>query len=228
MLLVSRALGETIIEQEMFAKVIEMTHFGTVLHTNLKENADEGKGSDGFGEKGKVLGGDYMISNASIQCCRINSLPLIQLLCVIVQNLARGNFEDNGDGRVGLKDRYLIKSYLADTSILAYGCLGMGLLKDSNLDACFEYGAHLATANKIISDIQKVKNGLFMLNSFPAILTNCKSQDKVQEFVENFEGVKRSEWLASLHIESAVKSAKRFANSQELEMWANSLMLKLA
>lgn len=225
MLLVSRALGATIKEQEMFAEVIEMTHFGSVLHINLKENTEEVKGSEGFGEKGKILGGDYMISNASIKCCRIESLPLIQLLCVIVQNFARGNFDGNEGVRMEQKVRYLANSYLADTSILAYGCLGMGLLRDSNLDACFDYGAHLATANKIISDIQKVKSGLFILNSFPAVLTNCNSQDKVQEYIENFEGIKRSEWLAKLHIQSALESAKRFANSQELEIWANSLMI---
>lgn len=229
MLVMSRALGDVIKDQEMFAEVIEMTHFGGILHANLKENENELQGSEKFGEKGKILGGDYMISNASIQCCRIQSLPLIQLLCVIVQNFARGNFlTETGVNIQEQKTNFLVKSYLADASILAFGSLGIGLIKDSNLDACFEYGAHLATANRIISDINKFKNGIFTLDSFPAILTDCYKQETVQESVNSFGGIQRSKYLASLHIQSAINSAKQLKNPKELEIWANSLMLKLA
>jgi geranylgeranyl pyrophosphate synthase len=224
MLLIAKACGGILKDHETFAQVIEMTYFGSVLHSNLRENEDLNE-SKIFGEKGKILGGDFMISNAAILCCTVDNLRLIQLLCVIVQNFSRSNF--SGTPESDPRSSFLRRIYLKDVSMLAYACQGIALLSNSDEDAAFAYGAHFALAHKLVNDIKASR-----LNK-----ENKDNKDKTQQsplFFPAFFGesvdqsMLKSEQLAKLHIEAAFNLSSKFQNSSDLELWASSLQVKLS
>jgi hypothetical protein len=65
MLLLAKSLGEINSNQSLFAEAIELTNFGGLLHANVEENLNSSSFIHGLvGNKGMILGGDYMISNA--------------------------------------------------------------------------------------------------------------------------------------------------------------------
>ena len=223
MLILAQSLGKIQDSQALFAQVIEMTHFGSVLHSNLRES-ETMQENKLFGEKGKILGGDFMISNASILCCTIDSMPLIQLLCVIVQNFSRGHYSNKiGDD---FQSSFMAKVYLRDVSMLAHACSGIALLANTDQKTSYEYGAHLAMAYKIINDIKNVNNPKSGLISFPSYLMGSAEMTGITSDI-TVNGISKSIHLAQLHIEAAVELAKTFEKSEDLQTWAKSLILKL-
>lgn len=221
MLILAKSLGTIKDSQELFAQIIEMTHFGSVLHANLRESEDSQENKL-FGEKGKILGGDFMISNASILCCTIDSMPLIQLLCVIVQNFSRGHYS-NSIGN-DFQSSFMAKVYLRDVSMLAHACSGIALLGDFDQKKSYEYGAHVAMAYKIINDVKSANSPKAGIISFPSYLAGNVIKDQNTAVSD---GISKSIHLAQLHIEAAVEIANTFDNSEDLQTWAKSLMFKL-
>jgi hypothetical protein len=87
MLLLAKSLGDVMGSQARFAEVIEMTHCASILHSLVSEPDQSATALQRvIGNNGIILGGDFMLSKASIMCTEIGSMPLIQLLCIIIQN----------------------------------------------------------------------------------------------------------------------------------------------
>ena len=165
MLLLAKSLGAITAQQSLFAEVIELTNFGGLLHSNIQETLSSKSFIHSLVvNKGMILGGDFMISNASIQCCKINSIPLIQLLCIIIQNYAKGALiKPYGDSSHERLISYCKNTFYRSVSLLANGCQGIGFLGGSTNDDCYDYGAHIAMALKVISDLQEHRKGNFNL-----------------------------------------------------------------
>ena len=65
MLILAKALGEISSKQSLFAEVIELTNFGGLLHSNILDNSNATSILHKLlGNRGMILGGDYMLSNA--------------------------------------------------------------------------------------------------------------------------------------------------------------------
>lgn len=65
MLGLAKSLGGISTQQSLFAEVIELTNFGGILHSNIQESVNSASFIHKLvGNKGMILGGDYMISNA--------------------------------------------------------------------------------------------------------------------------------------------------------------------
>jgi len=240
MLLLGRALGGTSEQMKTFAEVVEMTHIGNMLHSNVCE---EGKAPSKlnyfFGNKGVILGGDYMISNASILCCKINSMPVIQILCFIVQSMAKGALAPLQGEKVSDKLRnYCNASFNRAASLMAYGCQGIAYLGKADPSTAFEYGKHLGMALKIIGDIKdnledKVKfwsfPTLFAANEYPEIETLIEqgNHDQAKQLIKQAKGVDWARKMAIHHLEAAIRHAKSQRSNQELVSLAGSFSSKL-
>ena len=65
MLNLAKSLGGISSQQSLFAEVIELTNFGEMLHSNIQDTTSSATFIHKLiGNKGMILGGDYMISNA--------------------------------------------------------------------------------------------------------------------------------------------------------------------
>jgi geranylgeranyl pyrophosphate synthase len=215
MLLLAKANGSLLKDHEIFSKVIEMTYFGSVLHSNLRQKQDKTEGKI-FCDLGKLLGGNFMMLNASIMLCELNNIRLVQLQNQIILNFSSGHYSDILEN--GQQSTFLRKAYLRDVSTLAMGCQGIALISNSNEDNAFDYGAHLALAHKLVKDVKESKAKCCQSPlSFPSFFSD--------EFPEN--SLSKTVDLAKAHIDAALKLSSKFKNSSDLELWASSLLAKL-
>jgi hypothetical protein len=82
MLLLSGCYGGIEHDQAKFAEIIETAYCVSKLHgeidmaTSILENTD------------LILGGDFMISNSSIECWKLGRIELIRLLCKVIQSFS--------------------------------------------------------------------------------------------------------------------------------------------
>mmetsp|Transcript_19911 Transcript_19911/g.19932 ORF Transcript_19911/g.19932 Transcript_19911/m.19932 type:complete len:195 (-) Transcript_19911:30-614(-) len=181
-----------------------------------------------LGDNGMILGGDYMISNASIQCCRINSLPLIQLLCLIIQNISKGSILSlKGETISQALVNYCALCFYKTASIMANGCQGIAFLGNSDMKRSYDYGKHLGMALGVVGDIKDYLNGKIRYNSFPVLfaagthtniyeLIGNKQENLVKEMVADANGVNWAKKLAIHHIEAALETAKLFEDPKDL------------
>lgn len=164
----------------------------------------------------------------SIQCCKINSLPLIQLLCVIIQNYAQGALiKPSGNSAKERLLSYCRSTFYRSVSLLANGCQGIGFLAGKAPEVCYEYGAHIAIALKAISDIKEFKDGDANFWGYPALLAHAREGEDVHLEIERGQGLVRTQTLALMHIKEAVNASRKLSQSQELEELASGLIGKI-
>lgn len=242
MLLLAKAMGSINANQALFAEVIEMTHAANFLHNQIADcRAEEGMLHRVLGNKGIILGGDYLISNASIQCCKMNSLQLIQLLCIIIQNLSMGSvLQIKSESIKQRLMEYCTVSYYKSASLIANGCKGIAILgQNSNSNLAYEYGKHLGMALKVISDVRDFMNDKVTLNSFP-VLYASKKYPQIQSFIEQGEtntaidlvyegkGLDWSRKMALHHIEAALQCIEWLGEEgTDLNIFTRNLTHKL-
>ena len=122
---------------------------------------------------------------------------------------------------------YFRSIYYKNINLLANGCQGIGFLAGKSHEDCYEYGANIAMALKVIADISDYKAGNISLWSFPALLSKSNSQDEVEESVKLHHGIERSTKLALIHIDKAILAAEKISGANELKKIAIVLTDKL-
>ena len=145
--------------QRIFSQVIEMIHCTSLIHDDVIDSGETRRGQTAVhkevGNKAAVIGGDYLISTASLICSDLGDLRLIELISAIMENLARGELiqsETNEYEIDYLLASYCHKTYFKTASLIAHGCKGIGLY-GGYPDKCFEFGKHLGLAFQYIDDV---------------------------------------------------------------------------
>ena len=65
MLLLAKTLGEITSDQVKFAEIVELVDFGGALHSSIQDSSENLSFFQSLiGNKGLILGGDYLISTA--------------------------------------------------------------------------------------------------------------------------------------------------------------------
>ena len=134
MLLLAGSYGKISYEQAKFAEIIETAHCVDKLHNSV-DDEDQLLSTDDL-----ILGGDYMISNASIQCCKLERIELVQLLCKVIQGFAW-----TGVGR--------IHEEISVSDTLSHGCEGIALLAGEKKQLAQEIGMSLSSALSMVEDV---------------------------------------------------------------------------
>lgn len=180
-----------------------------------------------------------MISNASIQCCKINSLPLIQLLCLVIQNFSKGSIlGPKGDDPTQALLNYCALCFYRTASIMANGCQGIAYLANGDIKKSYNYGKHLGMALSVVSDIKDIMNDKIQYSSFPVLFAAMK-YPSMQELIVNKQfniakelifasnGIEWARKLALHHIEDAIKAAQEFKNPNDLVSLAANISQSL-
>lgn len=136
-----------------------MIHCSSLIHDDVIDSGETRRGQTAVhktvGNKAAVMGGDYLISTASLMCSELNDMRLIELISAIMENLARGELiqaEDVEGDVEGMLANYCHKTYFKTAALVAYGCKGIGLY-GKEAEKCFEFGKHLGMAFQYIDDV---------------------------------------------------------------------------
>ena len=179
MLLVSRAAGQVNTQdvdpntgvtekQRKLAELIEMIHTGQAIHqsvvnlpVNIAEEPDEDIRSVllelEFGNKISILGGDYLLANASTGLAGLRIPKIVEIVSQAISDFSQSEFLGCQDpqGRVipseeSLEvDNWLVRARLGSSSLLAAGCHGAVMLGGHGEQvqaAARELGTNLAIA----------------------------------------------------------------------------------
>lgn len=179
MLLVSRAAGHTTgtevdpstgvtDKQRKLAEFIEMIHTGEAIHqsvVNLPVNIADEPDEDirnvllqlEFGNKISILGGDYLLANASTGLASLRIPKIVEIVSVAISEFTQSEFIGSQDpqGRVipteeTLQlDNWLVRARLGSGSLLSAGCQGAVMLGghgEQLQDTAGQLGLNLALA----------------------------------------------------------------------------------
>jgi hexaprenyl-diphosphate synthase len=155
--------GEILATQQSLAEITEMIHTASLLHDDVIDGAVTRRGIASahvaFGNKVAVLGGDFLLAKASICTARLGSLPVVELLSSVIEDLVEGEFLQSSEGDRARSldfDHYLKKTYLKTASLLAKSCQASAVLAglpEEHAQRAFGYGKNLGIAFQVVDDL---------------------------------------------------------------------------
>jgi hypothetical protein len=134
-----------------------------------------------------ILGGDFMISNASIECCKLEKMELIRLLCKVIQSFAWSGIER-------------INGKVSSSRSLAYGFEGIAVLANEDAKLAHKIGHTLSQALTLVEDVSNFCQESLAAPSRLADYANLKITD-LNSF-EARESIVRTESLAKVRNEA--------------------------
>ena len=87
--------GSSSTSQKRLAEITEMIHTASLFHEDVIDKATTHRRStpsihQAFGNKLAVLGGDFLLSRASISLARLRNLEVVELLSTVIEHLVKG------------------------------------------------------------------------------------------------------------------------------------------
>lgn len=162
-LLVSQALSTTVSpNQQKLSQITEMLHTASLLHDDVLDKAESRRGvssvNSKFGNKAAILGGDFLLSRASVALARLRNVDVVELLATVIEHLVKGELLQtrNSIDNLSHLDLYLIKSFYKTASLVANSCKAAAILAEADpvlVEAAYEYGKHFGILFQIIDDI---------------------------------------------------------------------------
>lgn len=110
-----------------------------------------------FGNKLAILGGDFLLSRASVSLARLRNLEVVELLSTVIEHLVKGEImqmKPSNTGKSAL-EYYLRKNFYKTASLMGYSCLAAAVLGGHD-EACkrasYLYGTYIGQAFQLIDD----------------------------------------------------------------------------
>ena len=166
--------------QYRLAEIAEMMHTASLLHDDVIDEGDTRRGvpsvNAAYGNKFAILGGDFLLSRASVALGRLRNHDVTELMSMIIEHLVKGEIlqlknppawtaasEVEGEGGASTLDahlsRYLTKTYYKTASLIANSCHSVSLLAEHTTGVqtiAYEYGRSLGLAFQVVDDILDV------------------------------------------------------------------------
>jgi hexaprenyl-diphosphate synthase len=155
--------------QRRLAEITELIHTASLLHDDVIDHSVSRRGSPSanleFGNKMAVLGGDFLLSRASVALARLRDPEVTELLATVIANLVEGEFmqlkntakdEKNPTWTEETISYYLQKTYLKSASLISKSCRAAALLGSSDagtVEAAYAYGKNLGLAFQLVDDM---------------------------------------------------------------------------
>jgi geranyl diphosphate synthase len=129
-----------------------MLHTASLLHDDVLDDAELRRGAPSanalFGNKAAILGGDYLLSRASVELARLKDVEVVELMATVLEHLVKGEVLQSHlqSAKSSLLDLYLCKTFYKTASLLSNSCQSAVVLTGHGKeiqDIVFEYGRHL-------------------------------------------------------------------------------------
>jgi solanesyl diphosphate synthase len=150
-------------KQKRLAEITEMIHTASLFHDDVIDKAATRRGvpsvNQTFGNKLAVLGGDFLLSRASISLARLRNLEVVELLSTVIEHLVKGEVmqmrpSSAGDTNAAL-EYYLRKNFYKTASLMGHSCLAAAVLgehSEADQRACYLYGTYVGQAFQLVDD----------------------------------------------------------------------------
>lgn len=165
------SISETLVEKGMFASILqkrlaeitEMIHTASLFHDDVIDKASTRRGSPSvnhmFGNKLAILGGDFLLSRASVSLARLRNYAVVELMSTVVEHLVKGEImqmKPRGDA-VGSSalEHYLRKNFYKTASLMGHSCLSAAVLGNHSEEcrkAAYLYGTYMGQAFQLVDD----------------------------------------------------------------------------
>jgi octaprenyl-diphosphate synthase len=139
--------------------VLELVHLATLFHDDVLDAAEIRRGKRTLcaehGNKGAILGGDYLLSKALLHLSRTASLDAVRVVSQAVSDVFSGELlQHESSGRVDIAiDDYLYTISLKTGALFRAACELACLLGDERLMAALSaFGAHAGLLYQLIDD----------------------------------------------------------------------------
>eukprot|EP00599_Poterioochromonas_sp_BG-1_P017712 CAMPEP_0173166424 /NCGR_PEP_ID=MMETSP1105-20130129/21999_1 /TAXON_ID=2985 /ORGANISM="Ochromonas sp., Strain BG-1" /LENGTH=426 /DNA_ID=CAMNT_0014087651 /DNA_START=104 /DNA_END=1385 /DNA_ORIENTATION=- len=125
-----------------------------------------------FGNKLAILGGDFLLSRASVSLARLRNLEVVELLSTVIEHLVKGEImqmKGSSTGRSAL-EYYLRKNFYKTASLMGHSCLAAAVLGGYNEDlrrAAYLYGTYVGQAFQLIDDALDFEGSTQVLGKAP-------------------------------------------------------------
>lgn len=147
--------------QKRLAEITEMIHTASLFHDDVIDKAATRRGvpsaNQVFGNKLAILGGDFLLSRASVALARLRNIEVVELLSTVIEHLVKGEImqmKPSSSGRSPL-EYYLRKNYYKTASLMGNSCLGAAVIGEHTEDcqrAAYLYGTYVGQAFQLIDD----------------------------------------------------------------------------
>jgi geranylgeranyl pyrophosphate synthase len=131
------AWGSASPSQKRLAEITEMIHTASLFHDDVIDKATTRRGVSSvnqvFGNKLAILGGDFLLSRASVALARLRHTEVIELLSTVIEHLVKGEImqmrtSSTGNGAL---EYYLRKNFYKTASLMGHSCLAAAVLGES-------------------------------------------------------------------------------------------------
>jgi geranylgeranyl pyrophosphate synthase len=156
-------------QQRRLAEITEMIHTASLFHDDVIDKAATRRGvpsvNQVFGNKLAILGGDFLLSRASVALARLRNLDVVELLSTVIEHLVKGevmqmrpykfNFDEHSGRSISSSalEYYLRKNFYKTASLMGNSCLAAAVLGGHDLAAqraCYLYGTYTHTVMAIL------------------------------------------------------------------------------
>lgn len=198
-------------KQRSLAEITELIHTAFLIHkgvvnTTARLLLDDGTALQDmeYGNKIAVLGGDYLLANASLALATLRNTHVVEIICGAMKDSTESEFLGQQDAEgssiptasVTIQD-WEAKHFLASGSLLARSCRAAMMLADldERFQTCaFEFGKHVSLAWQAHSDLQPFVDlsryppgTTFELLSSPVIY-HIQQFPSVVSYIQSFAG----------------------------------------
>jgi len=130
----SKGWGSASPSQKRLAEITEMIHTASLFHDDVIDKATTRRGSSSvnqvFGNKLAILGGDFLLSRASVALARLRNTEVIELLSTVIEHLVKGEIMQMRTSSTGSSalEYYLRKNFYKTASLMGHSCLAAAVL----------------------------------------------------------------------------------------------------
>lgn len=147
--------------QRRLAEITEMIHTASLFHDDVIDKAMTRRNVPSvnqiFGNKVAILGGDFLLSRASISLARLRNVEVVELLSTVIEHLVKGEImqmKPSSTGNSAL-NYYLKKNFYKTASLMGHSCLAAAVLGNYSEEyqrASYLYGTYVGQAFQLIDD----------------------------------------------------------------------------
>ena len=177
-------------QQRRLAEITEMIHTASLFHDDVIDKASTRRGvpsvNQVFGNKLAILGGDFLLSRASVALARLKNMEVVELLSTVIEHLVKGEvmqmkpyaFDVHDGAGISARalDYYLKKNFFKTASLMGNACLAAAVLgghSKTEQRACYLYGTYVGQAFQLIDDALDFEGSLQAIGKAP--LADLKS-----------------------------------------------------
>ncbi len=164
--------------QRRLAEIVEMIHTASLFHDDVIDKAGTRRGVPSvnqiFGNKLAILGGDYLLSRASVNLARLRNLDVTEIIATVIEHLVKGEIlqmkptgEPTGNGAFV---RYMKKNFYKTASLMGHGCLAAAVLgnhSEKERRAAYLYGTYLGQAFQLVDDMLDFEDNSILTGKAP-------------------------------------------------------------